>query len=89
MPPIGSSVHDKMLFDTSVKATRPKPPRRKIYLWKRADVQGIKDHQGLAISIQRHQGIDQAWESLKPAIMKTIEKRVPSKMATARHVDEH
>ena len=79
---------DIVLLDTSIAATRPKLPRRKIYLWKRADINGIKDDlQYLHTSIQVHHDIDQAWESLKTAILNTIEKRVPSKMTTSRHTN--
>ena len=61
MSSIGSSDHNIVLLDTSIKATRPKPFRRKIYLWKRANVQGIKDDfRDLNISTQEHQDIDQA-----------------------------
>ena len=51
-------------------------------------MQSIKDDlRDLNISIQEHQDIDQAWESLKTAILNTIEKRVPSKMTTSRHTN--
>ena len=43
MPSIGNIDHDIVLFDTTITATRPKPPRRKILLWKKADIQGIRD----------------------------------------------
>jgi len=42
-PSIGNSDHDIVLFDTTITATRPKPPRRKILLWKKADIQCIRD----------------------------------------------
>ena len=68
----------------SIKAIHPKPLRRKIYLWKRADVQGIKDDlQDLTDSIQGQQDINQAWRTLET----TIKKRVPSKMTTSRHTN--
>ena len=42
-PSIGNSDRDIVLFDTTITATRPKPPRRKILLWKKADIQCIRD----------------------------------------------
>ena len=43
MPSIGNSDHDIVLFDTTITATRPIPPRRKILLWKKADIQCLRD----------------------------------------------
>ena len=78
-----------MLFDTSVVIIqRPKPPRRKIYLCKRADVNGIKeDIRNLTDDIQREREINLAWDRLKGTIFKAIDKRVPSKMSTSRHTN--
>ena len=42
MPSIGNSDHDIVLYDTSIKASRPKPVRRQISLWKQADSSEIK-----------------------------------------------
>ena len=42
LPPIGlKSDHDVVLLDTSLQAVRAKPVKRKIYLWKKADTEGI------------------------------------------------
>ena len=35
---IGNSDHDIFLYDTNLRPQRPKPTRRKIYLWKRANI---------------------------------------------------
>ena len=34
--------HDIVLYDTSIQPTRAKPQRRKIYLWKRANINAIR-----------------------------------------------
>ncbi|KAH3716784.1 hypothetical protein DPMN_059513 [Dreissena polymorpha] len=45
LPPIGSkSDHDIVLLDTAYKPFRARLPRRKIFLWKKADIQCIKQH---------------------------------------------
>ena len=41
-PPIGNSDHEDVLYDTSLQSFRPRPQHRKILIWKKADVQGIK-----------------------------------------------
>ena len=88
MSSIGSSDHDLVLLDNSIKTTRLKPPRRNIYLWKRADVQGITaDLRDLNIITQEHQDFDQSWQSLKTAILNTIEKRVPSMITSSKHTN--
>jgi hypothetical protein len=35
--------HDIVLLDTTIQAQRPKPAKRKIQLWKRANIEGIKE----------------------------------------------
>ena len=51
MPAIGNSDHDIVLYDTSIKAYRPKPVRRQISLWNKADSSEIrKDLRGFLAS---------------------------------------
>ena len=88
MPSIGNSDHDIVLLDTSTTVRRPKPPRRKIFLWKRADLQGIKDDlSDLASSIKGETDVNQAWDSVKCKITQTMDSRVPSKITTSRHTN--
>ena len=86
MPSIGNSDHDIVLFDTTITATRPKPPRRKILLWKKADIQGIRDDLSdlLSITNLNDPSIEDSWDRLKSKIQTSIENRVPSKMTTSR-----
>ena len=88
MPSIGNSGHDIVLLDTSTTVRRPKPPRRKIFLWKRADLQDIKDDlSDLASSIKGETDVNQAWDSVKCKIIQTMDSRVPSKITTFRHTN--
>ena len=43
LPSIGNSDHDIVLLDIACKPFKPKPVRRKIYLWKKADIYKIKE----------------------------------------------
>ena len=44
MPPIGKADHDILYVEYDIKAKRLKQASRKIYLYKRADMVGLKDH---------------------------------------------
>ena len=44
MPPIGRSDHDIVLVEYDIKAKRVPQSPLKVFLYKRADVQGLKDH---------------------------------------------
>ena len=44
LPPVGlKSDHDMVLLETSLQAVRAKPVKCKIYLWKKADTDSIKN----------------------------------------------
>ena len=44
MPPIGKADHDIVYVEYDIKAKRIKQASRKIYLYKRADMVGLKDY---------------------------------------------
>ena len=88
MPSIGNSDHDIVLLDTILVACRPKPPRRKIYLGKRADIQRICED--LACSADDLQStefdsVHSMWDTFKEQVYKTLDRRVPTKLTLARH----
>ena len=43
IPSIRNSVHDIVLLDMACKPKKPKPVRRKIFFWKKAEVYQIKE----------------------------------------------
>ena len=65
----------------------PKPVRRKIFLWKKADLKGIKqDITDFRLTLSPDcTEVTTHWDSLKSMINNVIEKRVPSKMSSNRH----
>jgi len=88
LPSIGNSDHDIVLLDIACKPFKPKPVRRKIYLWKKADIYKIKEDLESFGNTFRNIGkrdIESLWQALKDAIQNTIDKRVPSKMTQGRH----
>jgi hypothetical protein len=89
MPSIGCSDHDIVLFDSAISARRPKPPRREIKLWKKADIQGIRDDlanlEGMVDTSDPD--INNSWGRLKTTILECIKKRVPTKLSSSRHTN--
>ena len=62
---------DIVLYDTTFAAHRPKPERRKIYLWKRADTSGIKQdisNFGDTFKKSVFNDIDSMWNSFTSTI---------------------
>ena len=88
LPSIGNSDHDIVLLDIACKPYKPKPTRRKILIWKNADLHNIKeDLENFKTSFIQttYQNIETMWEAFKTAIEKTMERRVPSKLSSARY----
>ena len=88
LPSIGNSDHDIVLLDIVCTPFKPKPVRRKIYLWKKADIYKIKEDLESFGNTFRNIGkrdIESLWHALKDAVQNTIDKRVPSKMTQGRH----
>ena len=62
LPSIGNSDHDIVLLDMACKPFKPKPVRRKIFLWKKVDI--YKTKEDLAILNTTHKNIDRNVESM-------------------------
>ena len=94
LPSTANSDHDIILYDTSLAPHRPKPPHRKIYLWKKADTEGIKqDVHEYAQTFEFDQDpaspsasdLEQMWMDFKEKLYQNLEKRVPSKITPPRY----
>ena len=88
LPSIGNSDHDIVLLDTNYVSRPPKPPKRKIYLWKSADIQGIQedlDDYSMIFEETSFDTIDTMWMSFKTKIHSIMEERVPSKISQSRY----
>ena len=87
MPSIGNSDHDIVLLDTTIKAQRPKPAKRKIWLWKRADEETIKNSTKVltdSILNKQYNQVEEIWSDYKNGLIKIMEDHVPNKMTTSR-----
>lgn len=88
IPSIGNSDHDIVLLDVACKATRPKPPRRKILLWKKADINKIQEDiatYGNTFMEKSFDNINSMWTDFKDKIHSIMEHRVPTKTTKPRH----
>ena len=76
-----------MLLDTAHQPLRAKLPRRKIFLWKRADAEKIKQHlKEFSHSFMKEtsQSVECMWTLFKSAITSAVEKHVLTKMSSTR-----
>ncbi|CAG2240209.1 unnamed protein product [Mytilus edulis] len=85
---LGNSDHDIVLLDMACKPLKPKPVRRKIFLWKKAEIHNIKeDLQNFITTFKniKDRSVESLWQAFKTAVQTTIEKRVPTKMTLGRN----
>ena len=88
LPPIGlKSDHDMVLLDTSILPVRNRLPRQRIYIWKKANVDGIRSHfQAFAdrFCTTSAQSVEDMWTTFKSAISSAVSQHAPSKMSSPR-----
>ena len=90
MPPIGNADHDIIHVEYDIKAKRIKQARRKIYLYKRADMEGLCDHlarfRDLFLSSDHsHMSVNDMWVSFKSEVLVAIERFIPTKMTKTKY----
>ena len=85
----GVSDHDGVYIESSVSAKRGKPVRRKIYIWKRADL----DHLKTACLNFQHRfmetysitsSVENMWHDISSTLTTLLDSSVPSKMSSSR-----
>ena len=98
LPPVGyKSDHDVVLLDTAYRPHRARLPRCKLYMWRKADTQGIKQHlwsfstsftnsceHCSSPEYQQSNSIECMWTNFKAAITLAVDKYVPTKMSNTR-----
>ena len=90
MPPIGKADHDIIHVEYDIKAKRIKQAPRKIYLYKRADMEGLRDHlarlRDLFLSSDHsHMSVNDMWVSFKSEVLEAIERFIPTKMTKTKY----
>ena len=90
MPPIGKADHDIVYVEYDIKAKRIKQASRKIYLYKRADMVGLKDHMAqfkdaYLSEDHSHMSVNDMWVKFKTGFVEAVERFTPSKMTKTKY----
>ena len=94
-PVPGVSDHETAVFiEACIVAKRQKCVKRKIHLWKKGDINKIREEieaftDTFMESYGLHTPVEQLWSLLKNKLNDTIEKHIPSKMTTTRPTLDH
>ena len=90
MPPIGKADHDIVYVEYDIKAKRIQQAPRKIFLYKRADMDGLHDHlarfrDSFLSSDHSRMSVNDMWVSFKSEVLSAIERFIPSKMTKTKY----
>ena len=86
----GISDHEAIFIDSDVQVKLQRPTRRKIYLWTKADIQGLRNSmdtfsQGFTTEHTSQHPVESLWTSFKSGCLQALDANVPSKMTTQRY----
>ena len=89
MPLIGKADHDIVYVEYDIKAKRIKQASRKIYLYKRADMVGLKDHitqfkDAYLSEDHSHMSVNDMWVKFKTGFVESVERFIPPKMTETK-----
>ena len=89
MPPIGKADHDIVYVEYDIKDKRIQQAPRKIFLYNRADMGGLRDHLALfrdsfLSSDHSHMPVNDMWVSFKSEVLEAIERFIPTKMTKTK-----
>ena len=90
MPPIGKADHDLVYIEYDIKAKRIKQASRKIYLYNRADMSGLRDHmsefkESYLSEDHSHMSVNVIWVKFKTGFLEAVERFIPSKMTKTKY----
>ena len=90
MPAIGKSDHDIVYVEYDIKAKRLKQSSRKINLYKRADMVGLKDHMtqfkdAYLSEDHSHMSVIDMWVKFKTGFVEAVERYITSKMTKTKY----
>ena len=90
MPPIGKADHNIVYVEYDIKTKRIKQESRKIYLYKRADMVGLKDHMAqfkdaYLSEDHSHMPVNDMWVKFKTGFVEAVERFIPSKMTKTKY----
>ena len=90
MPPISKSDHDIVFVEYDIKAKRIQQASRKIFLYIRADMDGLRDHltrfrDTFFSSDHSHMSVNDMWVSFKSEVIVAIVRFIPTKMTKTKY----
>ena len=90
MPPIGKADHDIVYVEYDIKAKRIQQAPRKIFLYNRADMEGLRDHlvrfrDSFLSSDHSRMSVNDMWVSFKSEVLEAIERFIPTKMTKSKY----
>ena len=90
MPPIGKADHDIVYVEYDIKAERIQQVPRKIFLYKRADMDGLRDHLArlrdtFLSSDHSHTSVNDMWVSFKSEVIAAIERFILTKITKTKY----
>eukprot|EP00057_Strongylocentrotus_purpuratus_P028746 XP_011683220.1 PREDICTED: uncharacterized protein LOC105447168 [Strongylocentrotus purpuratus] len=85
----GISDHDILLVESSVVASRNRPVKRKVFLWKHANMENLREdclafQQAFTEQFDRSSPVQAMWDNIKTTLLHLMQKHVPSKMTSTR-----
>ena len=87
---ISKADHDIVYVEYDIKAKRIQQAPRKIFLYKRADMDGLHDHlacyrDSFLSSDHSRMSVNDMWVSFKSEVLSAIERFIPSKMTKTKY----
>ena len=85
----GISDHEIVRIDTLIKPQRSRPSKRKVYLFKRADMEGLADELNELNNSYRDEFVNQStvedlWTKFRDGLETAMDRHIPSKMSSSR-----
>ena len=87
LPGLGD--HDIVFVESSASAKRSKPAKRRIHLWKKANLESMKSscksfQQEFLQKFNSTSNVNTMWNDIKNHLLSTLDLFVPSKMTSSR-----
>ena len=85
----GVSDHEALFIDSDVRVKLQRPTSRKLYLWNRADLEGLRESmttfsESFTSGHDTSQSVEELWTSFKSGCLDALNTNVPSKMTSQR-----
>ena len=90
LPPLRKSDHDIISSEITVRPNRVKPPYRTVYIFRKANWEGIKPKLTTLFNNMQNATeqppVNELWESFKTTLLNAMQELIPQKQIKPRHV---